>query len=170
MKTVILARHAKSSWSSGAETDFQRPLNKRGLRDAPIMAGRLRATGPLPGIIVTSTATRALTTADLYLHNLGMRTDQLVKTQSIYEAPVSAIVSQILKLPAECSIAMIVGHNPGISAACTYLSSRTDVQMPTCGVACLDLEIDNWPDAYRDCATLRWFDYPKNTQSIATET
>ncbi len=162
MKTLILARHAKSSWKTDAETDFDRPLNKRGLSDAPLMAGRLRSKGPLPDRVVSSTAVRALATTELYLHGLGMRNNQLTTTRSIYEAPVSALITQIEQMTADCTIAMMVGHNPGMSAACHFLSSQADLEMPTCALACFDLEIDQWKDVYRDCATLRWFDYPKN--------
>jgi len=57
---------------------------------------------------------------------------------------------------------MLVCHNPGASSLCNHLCVDSNVQMPTCAMACLDLEVDRWQDAYRDCASLRWYDYPKN--------
>jgi len=161
VKTLILVRHAKSSWNSDVSTDFERPLNKRGMRDAPEMARRLVTRGPVPDAIVSSTATRALVTTRLLMTGLQINSGLLKTTDEIYEAPVQALLDTIGNLKHESNAVMIVGHNPGMSATGNHLCSAAALQMPTCAMACLDLDIDNWCDVYRDCATLRWYDYPK---------
>lgn len=162
MKTLILTRHAKSSWNSEASTDFERPLNKRGMRDAPEMAKRLARRGPMPDSIVSSTATRALVTTRLMMSELSLHSRHLTTTDSIYEAPVKALLDAIGNLPNQCEVAMLVGHNPGMSNTGNYLCTKAALQMPTCAMACLELDVDKWTDVYRDCAVLRWYDYPKN--------
>ena len=162
MKTLILVRHAKSSWNSDAATDFERPLNNRGLRDAPEMAKRLKSTGPLPDTIVSSTATRALVTTRLLMRELALPAQALETTDNIYEAPVQALLDTIGGLKETSQVAMLVGHNPGMSSTTNHLCSMAEIQMPTCAMACLELDIDHWSEVYRDCATLHWYDYPKN--------
>lgn len=161
MKTIILTRHAKSSWNSDSSTDFERPLNKRGIDDAPIMAKRLVNHGPLPQLLVASTAVRSIQTAELLMRELAMNASLLTTTDTIYEAPARALIDQIKQLPDEADVAMIIGHNPGMSSACSYLSKDADVQMSTLAMVCMELEVGEWGDVYPDCATMRWYDYPK---------
>ena len=162
MKQLIVTRHAKSSWDSDAPSDFHRPLNNRGIRNTPIMAERLINRGPLPELILSSTAVRALETSELLMTNLGLNSKQLRATDSIYEAPLSALEQAVGTLPDHISIAMLVGHNPGVSSLGSYLCRQPNLQMPTCAMACFELDIDHWKDTYRDCAKMLWYDYPKN--------
>jgi len=162
MKSLIITRHAKSSWDSGVSSDFKRPLNKRGKNDAPMMADRLRTRGPKPELILSSTATRAIDTAQLLMPVLEISTQHMLTTDSIYEAPRVALEKAIGGLPDSCSVAMLVGHNPGVSSLCSFLDSRASLQMPTCAMACFELNIEQWAETYQDCATLVWYDYPKN--------
>ena len=161
MKQLIVTRHAKSSWDSNAPSDFQRPLNKRGVRDTPIMAERLKERGTLPELILSSTAVRALETTDLLMATLGLKNNQLLTTDSIYEAPLPALEQAVNNLPDHISVAMIVGHNPGVSSLGSFLCSQPNLQMPTCAMACFELDITSWKDTYRDCASMLWYDYPK---------
>ena len=96
---------------------------------------------------------------------LALNSRLLEITDSIYEAPVQALLETISNLT-DCQTAMVVGHNPGMSAIGNYLCANAALQMPTCAMACLDLDIDRWDEVYRDCATLRWYDYPKNTMKL----
>ena len=149
MKQLIVTRHAKSSWDADVASDFHRPLNKRGIRNAPDMAGRLKARGPHPELVLSSTAVRALETTDLLMTALDLNKDQLLTTDSIYEAPLSALEHAICTLPDHISIAMIVGHNPGVSSLGSFLCQQPGLQMPTCAMACFELDIDHWKDVYR---------------------
>ncbi|MEM7256475.1 MAG: histidine phosphatase family protein [Pseudomonadota bacterium] len=161
MKTIILTRHAKSSWKSDASSDFERPLNKRGVTDVPVMAARLSELGPAPGLIVSSTAVRALQTAEMLMAEMSVPNDLLTTTNTIYEAPARVLIDLTKTLPADVGCAMMVGHNPGMSAACNYLSKDAHVEMSTLAMVCLDLDIENWDEVYPDCATVRWYEYPK---------
>ena len=161
MKTIILTRHAKSSWKSDAASDFERPLNKRGIGDVPVMAERLRVHGVALQLVVSSTAVRALQTAQMLMNELPLGKELLTTTDAIYEAPAREIIDQLRQLPEETNTAMMVGHNPGMSSACNYLSKEALVQMSTLAMVCLELDIDQWDDVYPDCATMRWHDYPK---------
>ena len=162
MKTLLITRHAKSSWNNDTLSDFQRPLNKRGIKDAPIMADRLQARGPIPEVVLSSTAVRAMETAELLMSSLYLSESTLLTTDAIYEAPLSALEQALTTLPQHISVAMMIGHNPGVSALGNYLCSQSNLQMPTCAMACFDLDIDRWENVYRDCAVMRWYDYPKN--------
>ncbi len=162
MKTLIITRHAKSSWNNDALSDFQRPLNKRGIQDAPVMADRLTNRGPAPELVLSSTAVRALETTDLLMSALGLDKKSLLTTDTIYEAPLSALEQAVSSLPEHITVAMMVGHNPGVSSLGNFLCSKSNLQMPTCAMACFELDIESWEDIYRDCAAMRWYDYPKN--------
>ena len=141
-----------------------RPLNKRGIRDAPVMAKRLQQRGPAPELILSSTAYRALETAELIREEISLEHEHLLTTDSIYEAPLAALQKATSTLPDYTNVVMLVGHNPGVSNLCQFLCQQTHVQMPTCAIACFNLDIDRWQDTYRDCATLLWYDYPKKGQ------
>lgn len=161
MKTIILTRHAKSSWKSDASSDFERPLNNRGVSDIPVMAERLRLQGPVPELVLSSTAERALQTSKMLMSELELPEELLRTTQEIYEAPARALIDSIKTLPATVATAMMVGHNPGMSSACNYLSKEAHVEMSTLAMVCLELDISDWDDVYPDCATVKWYDYPK---------
>ena len=138
------------------------------MHDAPEMAARLLSHGPIPERIVSSSATRALVTTRLLMKGLALNSQLLEITDRIYEAPVQALLDTISNLELDCHTAMIVGHNPGISGTGNYLCAKATLQMPTCAMACLDLDIDSWAEVYRDCATLRWYDYPKNSVELTS--
>ena len=136
------------------------------MHDAPEMAARLLSHGPIPERIVSSSATRALVTTRLMMKGLALNSQLLEITDRIYEAPVQALLDTISNLENNCHTAMIVGHNPGMSGTGNYLCAKATLQMPTCALACLDLDIDSWGEVYRDCATMRWYDYPKNSLEL----
>ena len=138
MKTIILTRHAKSSWKTDASSDFERPLNNRGVSDVPVMAERLRLQGPVPQRVISSTAVRALQTARMLLTALEIPEDLLTTTDDIYEAPARVLIDCIRGLPATTEQIMMVGHNPGMSSACNYLSKDAHVEMSTLAMVCLE--------------------------------
>lgn len=126
------------------------------------MADRLRNRGLSPDLVLSSTAVRALETTELLMSSLGLDKQALLTTDTIYEAPLSALQHAISKLPEQTPVAMMVGHNPGVSSLGGFLCSNSNLPMPTCAMACFELDIDRWEDLYRDCATMLWYDYPKN--------
>lgn len=161
MKTLLLARHAKSSWDHDVGSDFERPLNTRGMCDAPTMAGRLKARdNSYPDHLLSSSAARAIATARLLATGLDYQ-PPIEQTTDLYEATSSRILQTVAGLDEQHRIVLLVGHNPGISAVCNELCFRANIAMPSGAIACLDLNIERWCDRYPDCADLRWFDYPK---------
>jgi len=163
-KTLILARHAKSSWKSDASRDFDRPLNPRGLRNAPQMAQRLARLGPVPEHIVSSPAVRALATARLYATELSLPDSDISTVDALYDASTDDILEVVSELDNVWSSVLLTGHNPGISDATSRLCFRANIEMPTCALACLRLSIDGWHEVYPDCADLAWYEYPKKHQ------
>jgi phosphohistidine phosphatase len=144
MKILLLLRHAKSSWDDGDLADFDRPLNNRGRRDAPVM-GRLLAQHALtPDLIITSAARRAATTAELVALAAEYGGD-IQYTNELYLADPETFLDVARDTPDGVTRLMLVGHNPGIEELVTDLAEREE-RMPTAALACFRLDIDRWGD------------------------
>lgn len=142
MRTLLLLRHAKSSWKKPALRDHDRPLNARGRRDAPRMARLLTTEGLIPDVIACSTALRARRTAELVLESAAPDVP-IVFTEDLYLAAPRAMLVVLRGMPAEAATVMLVGHNPGMESLLEVLTGR-DETMPTAALARLDLDIDDW--------------------------
>ncbi len=140
MKTLLLARHAKSDWDTAGLRDHDRPLNARGRRDAPAMARRLVDDGVGVRRIVSSTAVRACSTAAEYAAAFGLT---VVEEPALYGASASAILEIAAALPDEVEVAMLVGHNPGMADAVAELTGSF-VEFPTCAVAECRVDVGSW--------------------------
>ena len=161
MKYLFLLRHAKSSWADGELSDRDRPLNKRGLRDAPVMGQRLVQSEMYPELIVSSPAVRALTTAECMAEALGLFPDDIVLEERIYEASTSRLITVIHELDDGSDRIMLVGHNPGFTDLLNQVDTVRIDNVPTCGLATLSLDVESWADVIMTQATLVAFDYPK---------
>lgn len=171
MRTLYLCRHAKSSWANPGQDDFDRPLNERGLRDAPFMAKTFKARDEPVDLLVSSTANRAFTTARFFAKELGAKErpgfdaaqprPQLVLESNLYHASVRGILGIVNGLPNEAAGVMLFGHNPGFTEAVEFLSSRDIENMPTCGIVRIDFPFRSWTEVSMDMGMLEWFDYPK---------
>ncbi|VGO19823.1 SixA phosphatase family protein [Pontiella sulfatireligans] len=155
-KPLYLVRHAKSDWHTGVD-DFDRPLNKRGRRDAPEMGRRLKMRGVEPDIMVCSPAKRALETLEL----LNVPAQTLVYDETIYEASLSTLLEIVQSLDDGFDSAMLVGHNPGMSWLASQLSGVRIKNMPTCSIAAIRLDTHRWKAAGVCPGELADFDYPK---------
>ena len=138
MTGLVLVRHAKSDWGDDSLDDHDRPLGSRGLRDAPVMAQRLRDSGFRVDAILSSTALRARTTAAYFAAALGL---EVQEQERLYGAP----ASQLLRAAAESRVGsvMVVAHDPGMSVLAGQLSGEIS-HMPTCAVATFTWEVDDW--------------------------
>ena len=143
-RRLTIVRHAKSDWGDAGLSDHDRPLNKRGLRDAPAMGVKLRERGDSPGLIVCSSALRAYTTASLLAKGLDYPQDDLVIEPSIYEAPMSALLEVVREAPDEVTHLMMVGHNPGSEQFASFLLGEPVGNLVTCAVVDLELDIPSW--------------------------
>ncbi|HEY8521664.1 MAG TPA: histidine phosphatase family protein [Gammaproteobacteria bacterium] len=170
MKRLLLLRHAKSSWSDPSLADFDRPLAKRGERDAPLMGARLRARRERPSLIVTSPARRALRTAELVSQALGYPREFLQPERGLYLADAAGILAVIAAQEDRISNLLVVAHNPGMTVLANRLlpDLRLD-NLPTAGVVALDLDVDAWRAAPDAVGRLAYYDYPKNPELLVIE-
>ena len=160
LKTLVLVRHAKSSWDNPDWSDFERPLNNRGLRDAPLMAVRFAKTHGEIDLIISSPAKRAITTAEYFAKALGRNQDSIVKTSDIYEAPVQSLIQVVCSISDEYTNVILFGHNPGFSLLTNYLTEQS-IEMSTCSIASIKLHVESWKHTTAGCGRLVDFDYPK---------
>jgi phosphohistidine phosphatase len=164
MKHLFLVRHAKSSWDDPALADFDRPLNTRGERAAPIMGKRLRERGIHPDWMISSPAVRALSTCRLLAEKLGFAETKIKTDRTLYHASEDQllhVVKNIPDLPDTEEVAFLFGHNPGLTEFANRLLGEQIENIPTCGVVEAQLKIARWQDAYWGCGRLVDFDFPK---------
>lgn len=161
MKQLILIRHAKSSWDHPELADFDRPLNRRGRRDLPLMAERLVAMGVRPQRQLYSGALRARLTAREVARCLQLPEEACIEVPEMYEACHETLLNLLQGQPHELDSIMLVGHNPGLADLGHYLSSESFDHFPTSAVAHLVLNVLDWSELAENCATLQRLDYPK---------
>lgn len=161
MKKIILIRHAKSSWDDPNHTDFERPLNKRGKRDAPFMGKLLKKENIIPDLIISSPAVRALTTAQIISEELDYPKKKIVIEDCIYESGIKEIESIIQKLDDKYKTVILFGHNPTFTSYANHLGDKYIDNLPTCGIVGLKLDIDNWTEVERGKGKVYLFEYPK---------
>jgi phosphohistidine phosphatase len=142
MKSILILRHAKSSRKDPDLTDHDRPLNKRGKRDAPRMGRILKKENLLPDIIISSTAMRARATAEAVAKASGYKGDITVN-RSLYAAGPQAYIDALHELSDDYVRVLIIGHNPGLEELVEMLTGEIH-PMPTCSLAHLKLRADKW--------------------------
>lgn len=144
MKTLLVLRHAKSSWKYNNLADHDRPLNKRGKHDAPRMGALLVKQDLVPDVIISSTAKRAAATAKA----VAMDCDyggEIQYTRHLYGAWPDDYIELLNELDSDVSHVMVVGHNPGIEDLVEELSGEW-IRMPTAALAQIDFDIDRWSE------------------------
>lgn len=161
MKTLVLVRHAKSSWKDPGLADRDRPLNPRGRRDAPKMGRRLAARGASPDLILTSPAVRAVTTARIIAEIVGYPEREIVEDERLYAADSGEILEVIRGVEDRFERVFLCGHNPGLTDLVNELSDEPIANVPTCGVVELQVVRGSWREARRDTVRQVEFDYPK---------
>lgn len=144
-RTLLLLRHAKSSWKKLGLTDHDRPLNKRGRSDAPRVGAFIDTAGLVPDLVLASTALRAAQTAELAVTAWGGDPVAVWYSEEIYHADEDEILTLLSSLPDDVSRAMVIGHNPGLEELVLRLTGR-DEPMPTCALATIALQLDQWSD------------------------
>ena len=163
MKTLTILRHAKSSWRNSGLSDHDRPLNKRGERDVPIMATRILQAGIRPSLILTSPAIRAWTTAKVIAEKISYPIEFLQRDERLYHAGVRRIIDILAEQDIGFNSIMIVGHNPGFTDFANYLVPGLTHNIPTCGVVSVTVDSDDWNLKANKDAELVTYDYPKKT-------
>lgn len=155
-RILLLVRHAKSSWKNPELDDVDRPLNRRGQRDAPAMGHRIHERSLVPDLIVCSPAVRAITTAELMAETMGC-SDEILIVDELYAAAPRDVLEVVSLLPDHCVTAMVVGHNPTMTDLANRFTDEPIDNVPTCGV--LTVETPAWSEIHQ--GRLLDFDYPK---------
>jgi phosphohistidine phosphatase len=146
MKTLILVRHAKSSHSFGFSSDFDRPLNDRGFREAAEMGKKLFKKNILIGQFVSSPALRAKTTAELFAAEYDRKMKDIVLVPVLYHADPNQFSETIASFSDSSEQVAIFSHNPGITEFASSLTNTHIIQMPTSSVFAVTANINQWKD------------------------
>lgn len=162
MKKLYLIRHAKSSWSSSAASDYDRPLNDRGVSDATRMAEFLKSQSIFPDEIVCSSALRAHTTARLLLKGLEISPELILADRRIYLADLNQLQSIMREFSDDWDTVFLVAHNPTITDCVNGLADDQLENVPTCGVYGMELAIDSWLKLRNGIGEKVFFKVPKD--------
>lgn len=141
--------------------DKDRPLNDRGNKDAPMMAKRLLKQKIDLDLFVSSTATRAFTTASYFANVYDVKAKHIIQEHNLYEAPGGAFYRVVTKLPDNAACVALFSHNPGITDFANSLTTTQIDDMPTCGIFAVKADIKSWSDFERADKEFWFFDYPK---------
>lgn len=166
-RELLLLRHAKSDWSTDAATDFERPLNKRGRRDAPRMAEWLYREGLIPMVVASSPAVRARETALLLCKGLEYKKRHLRWHEAIYDASLEQLLGVLAEYQDGPATVLLVGHNPGLERLVRYLTDgdldepEDGKLLPTCALARLEMP-DRWDGLTSGSASLVALVRPKS--------
>lgn len=161
MKRLLLIRHAKSSWDDPSLTDFDRPLNERGKKDAPEMAKRLAEKKIKIDAFVSSPAKRARQTCKYFAKEFDFKKKHVVLEPRLYEATEGNFYDVVKSLKDKWDSVVIVSHNPGITSFANSLSKTRVDDMPTCSVLALEVDVKKWKDFREAKKQFLFFDYPK---------
>lgn len=161
MKRLILVRHAKSSWDHPDLTDIERPINKRGKRDAPFMAELLKKLNIMPDVIYSSPAVRALSTAEIFSDTLGYAKQKIIINENIYDAGLKELSILINGISDEYNTVFLFGHNPGLTYFANHLGNQFIDNMPTCSIAAFEFGLDKWENVERGTGNISLFEFPK---------
>lgn len=161
MKRLFLIRHAKSSWDDSGLTDYERPLNKRGERDAPFMAQILKKEKIFPDAVYSSPAVRAITTAEIFAGEIGFDFKKIITENSIYDSGIRELEAIVQSIPASYKTVFIFGHNPAFTYYANHLGNKLVTNIPTCGIVGIEINVESWKNVERGKGKTFFFEFPK---------
>lgn len=169
MKTLLLMRHAKSSWDAGQIADHDRVLSDRGRAAVPVMGRWLKAQKLRPDMALCSTAARVSETMSLLRPSLPENIS-IRELEGLYMALPREILAVIAKVKDKVETLLVVGHNPGIGSLAHWLAGQGEKRalermrdkFPTAGIAVIDFDITSWRELDGEQGTLRQFVTPKD--------
>lgn len=162
MKTLFLVRHAKSSWKFPELTDLERPLNRRGKRDAPFMGNLMHEKDIKVDVMISSHAQRTLSTALAFAEAMEHPTEKIVLTPEIYEVMADTILHTMQRrFNDSWQQVMLFGHNYACTDFANWYAKPAIDNVPTCGIVAIDYAIDRWSKANKKNGNIRFFTYPK---------
>jgi phosphohistidine phosphatase len=163
VKTLLLIRHAKSDWGDASLSDFDRPLNDRGKKDAPVMAHRLLSKNIFIDVFISSPANRARKTAGIFAKEYKRNKDEIIFIDELYGAPANVFYDVIETVNSPFSTIAFFSHNPGITDFANQLTSTRIDNIPTCGIFALKTDCSKWKDFKEAKKEFWFFDFPKNS-------
>jgi phosphohistidine phosphatase len=166
MKTLLLIRHAKSSWVEPGLSDIDRPLSKRGKNDAPKMGELIREKEGSVDLMISSPAKRAKSTAKRIAEKLDYKKKNIETSKLLYMADTDDFFKVIKEVPDDVNKLMLFSHNYGITYFANYISDSNIDNIPTCGVVRVDFEISSWKHAEKQKGQLVYFEYPKKLAGV----
>ncbi|PJA96379.1 MAG: phosphohistidine phosphatase [Ignavibacteriales bacterium CG_4_9_14_3_um_filter_34_10] len=161
MKELYLLRHGKSSWNDPTISDVDRPLNKRGKKDAEFMGNVMRQLNLFPEIIITSTAKRAYSTAKRIAGVLEYEKEKLIKDSELYDCSTEHLLNFVKSLNDIYDKFLIVGHNPEITLFTNRFCNESIINIPTCGLVVIKTDSKFWNELNFGIGVLSFFEYPK---------
>ena len=160
-RQLVLVRHTKSSWKELGLTDFDRPLKKDRKEDAIKMGKYLSSLKLKPDAIISSPALRTRQTAELLCQNLRFQPTELIFDKRIYESTAEEVLQVIRETDESVQTLVVVGHNPSLTYLVNMLVPNSIEELPTTGVAWLEIECHNWEIYTTNNVVLRYFISPK---------
>jgi phosphohistidine phosphatase len=168
-RTLMLLRHAKSAWAGQASSDRDRPLDERGRRAAPVMAGYISEIGETPDLVLCSTALRARQTLDHMANDFDPK-PEIQHDDALYLADQHQILSRIHDTGRDWRKVLVIGHNPGLQRLARGLAGRAnprdaariDSKFPTAGLVVLTAALETWRDLSPDTVRAAVFVAPKH--------
>lgn len=166
MKALYIMRHAKSSWDDLDKSDFDRPLNDRGERDAPRMGKRLKEKDIHPDLIICSPAKRTWSTSKRIADILKYPKKNIKTVKSLYHADEEIILETLQNVNDNANVVILVGHNPGLTDFTNTLSEdETNIDnIPTCGIVAFEFKVESWKEIKWGSGKMLFFDYPKSKE------
>lgn len=160
MKKLYLIRHAKSSWDDALLADFDRPLNKRGVKNAPFMANVLLEKKIYPDLILSSSALRAKSTALFFAQTLQF-SKEIQFTKELYLTSTQTLFEILREVLNDNETVFLFGHNPELTEFANELSQKYIENIPTCGIVGFEFSIHSWNELCKQNSTLALFEFPK---------
>ncbi|PSL49392.1 phosphohistidine phosphatase [Chitinophaga niastensis] len=162
MKTLLLIRHAKSSWTDPDMDDFDRPLNKRGKQNAPEMAQRLITRGMVPELVIASPAKRTRSTAKIMANEWKYPRQAILLEEELYLCYAATFLKVITKIDDDFNTVAMFAHNPGITDFANYLTEEIRIDnVPTAGIFGIQADTDSWKDFDLAKKKFLFFEYPR---------
>jgi phosphohistidine phosphatase len=165
VKDVCFVRHAKSAWDHPGMKDFDRPLEARGLKDAPLMAAKMHKLGLVPDLIITSGANRAKSTAEFFMKEFKLPKEKFLIRNELYEASAEQVYDVLRSVPDDVRFVYLFGHNPTFTWVANSISGVNIDNVPTCGIVHAQCNLSKWKKFKPEFAGFVGFHYPKQFQT-----
>ncbi|TDO22753.1 SixA phosphatase family protein [Pedobacter duraquae] len=161
-KQLIIVRHGKAENQHPDGSDFERNLTERGRNNSAEMAERMKIRALIPDYLLSSPAPRALQTCEIFAEVWNMDKQAITTDESIYEAPLKALLKAVNALPDSSVKAAMFGHNPGVAQLALTLTDADIYDVPTAGVVVINFNADAWAEISANTGTMLLFDYPEH--------